>query len=512
MLELIKITKKFGDFCALQDVSLKVGYGEVHTLLGENGAGKSTLMNILCGLYQPTSGEIVYKDCLWHMDSPQTARNIGIAMVHQHFMLIEAMTVLENIMLCSLEEDGVLLDKNAVTKKVMEIEKTYDLEVDIREKVSNLSVGMQQKVEIIKALYNDAELLILDEPTAVLTDEEAQGLFRIIRKLVEKGKSVIFISHKLKEVMQISDKVTVLRRGKTITTVDAKDYSAEELANLMVGEKVISKTYEKIDAKETGKEVLYELDHVSYQKKSKHNGLHNISLQVRKGEILGVAGVDGNGQSQLAEILTGITKPEEGKRVFDGQDANEYKIIDFIEKGVAHIPEDRNKMGLIGGMDIKDNIVLKDMKQSRFSKAKGKYLLKGKMRVFAEEMQKKYDIRCSSLEEESRNLSGGNQQKVILARELERNPKFIVAMHPTRGLDIGATNFIHECLIGARDKGCGVVVVSADIDEVIKVADRIVVMYEGQIMGEVSGKHPDMDKISSMIGGKSYEGNHNENS
>lgn len=502
MLELIKITKTFGNFYALQDVDLKVGYGEVHTLLGENGAGKSTLMNILCGLYEPTSGEIVYKDCEWHMDSPQTARSIGIAMVHQHFMLIEAMSVLENIMLCALEKKGILLDAAEVTKKVMEIQKMYDLEVDIHEMVSNLSVGQQQKVEIIKALYNDAMLLILDEPTAVLTDEEAQGLFRIIKKLTARNKSVIFISHKLKEVMQISDKITVLRHGRTITTVNADNFSAEELANLMVGEKVVSRTYEKALDK---KEVIHELQNVSFHKDSKHGGLNQISLKVHKGEILGVAGVDGNGQSQLAEILTGIQKPEEGKRIYEGTDANQYRIIDFIRKGVAHIPEDRNKMGLIGNMDIKDNIILKDMEDPRFSKASGKFLLKKKMREYAEAMKEKYDIRCSSIEEEARNLSGGNQQKIILARELERNPKFIVAMHPTRGLDIGATNFIHESLIKARDAGSAVVVVSADIDEVIKVSDRIIVMFEGRIMGEVSGDNPDMNTISSMMGGKEFE-------
>lgn len=505
MLDLLKITKKFGDFCALSEVDLKVGYGEVHTLLGENGAGKSTLMNILCGLYQPTSGQIVYKDCLWHMDSPQTARSIGIAMVHQHFMLIESMTVLENIMLCSLQEKGVLLDKGGVRRRIMEIEKSYDLEVDIDETVSNLSVGMQQKVEIIKALYNDAELLILDEPTAVLTDEEAQGLFRIIGKLKENNKSVIFISHKLKEVMQISDKVTVLRRGKSVATVDAKDYTAQELANLMVGEKVVSQTFEKTDAQKN--KVIYELRDVSYRKTSKHNGLNGVSLQIREGEILGVAGVDGNGQSQLAEILTGIHKPEEGERIFAGENANAYRIADFIDRGVAHIPEDRNKMGIVGGMDIKDNIVIKDLKDKRFSRLSGKLLLRKNMYSFAEQMREKYDIRCSSLEEETKNLSGGNQQKVILARELERNPGFIVAMHPTRGLDIGAANFIHECLVGAKKKGCSVVLVSADIDEVVKLADRIVVMYEGRIMGETSGAAPDMDKISSMMGGKAYERN-----
>lgn len=502
MLELIKITKKFGDFCALCDVDLKVGYGEVHTLLGENGAGKSTLMNILCGLYEPTFGEIVFKDCEWHMDSPQTARSIGIAMVHQHFMLIEAMSVLENIMLCALEEKGVLLDAAEVTKKVTEIQKLYDLKVDLHEMVNNLSVGQQQKVEIIKALYHDAELLILDEPTAVLTDEEAQGLFRIIKKLTEQNKSVIFISHKLKEVMQISDKITVLRRGRTVVTVNACDYSADELANLMVGEKVAAKAYKKVRKKD---EVIYELQNVSYHKQSKHGGLSGINLKVHKGEILGVAGVDGNGQSQLADILTGIQKPEEGKRIYEGIDANRYRIIDFIREGVAHIPEDRNKMGLIGGMDVRDNLVLKDMEDARFSKASGKFLLKKNMQEYAEEMKEKYDIRCSSIQEEVRNLSGGNQQKIILARELERNPKFIVAMHPTRGLDIGAANFIHDSLIRARDAGSAVVVVSADIDEVIKVADRIIVMFEGKIMGEVPGENPDMNKISSMMGGKEYE-------
>ncbi len=502
MLELIKITKKFGDFYALQDVDLKVGYGEVHTLLGENGAGKSTLMNILCGLYEPTSGEIIYKDCEWHMDSPQTARSIGIAMVHQHFMLIEAMSVLENIMLCDLGGKGVLLDKEAVTKKVVEIEKNYDLEVDIHEMVGNLSVGQQQKVEIIKALYNDAELLILDEPTAVLTDEEAQGLFRIIKKLTDRNKSVIFISHKLKEVMQISDKVTVLRRGRTITTVDPKDYSAEELANLMVGEKIVQKGYKKV--KSDG-ECIYELRDVSYHKESKHNGLNGISLKVHKGEILGVAGVDGNGQSQLAEILTGIQKPDEGSRIYRGKGANNYRVIDFINEGVAHIPEDRNKMGLVGGMDIRDNLTIKDLEDERFSRGRGKLLLKGNITEYADEMREKYDIRCSSIREETKNLSGGNQQKVILARELERHPEFIVAMHPTRGLDIGAAGFIHDSLIEARDGGSAVVMVSADIDEVLKVSDRIIVMFEGKIMGEISGENPDMNQISSMMGGKGYE-------
>lgn len=502
MLELRNITKKFGDFCALDHVNLKVSDGKVHTLLGENGAGKSTLMNILCGLYRPAEGEIIYNGSKREMDSPQTARGLGIAMVHQHFMLIEAMTVLENIMLCGLDEKGRLLDEEAVEKKVMLIQDAYDLKVGLKEMVSELSVGQQQKVEIIKALYNDAHLLILDEPTAVLTDEEARGLFRIIRKLRERNKSVIFISHKLKEVKQISDSITILRRGQTVATVSAADYSSQELANLMVGEKVINETYEK---KHSSDRTVVKLDHVSYMKSSKHSGLKNVSMKVRKGEILGVAGVDGNGQSQLAEMLTGLCRPDEGVRYFKSENANSYRVIDFIHKGVAHIPEDRNKMGLIGDMNIKENIVLKDLESDRFSKAKGKFLLDGVITKYADQMKDKYDIRCSSLDEEARNLSGGNQQKVILARELERNPEFIVAMHPTRGLDIGAAGFVHNSLIAARDRGCAIVLVSADIDEVMKVSDRIIVMFEGEIMGEISGETPDMDKISSMMGGKKHE-------
>ncbi|HBE79617.1 MAG TPA: heme ABC transporter ATP-binding protein [Firmicutes bacterium] len=501
MLILENITKKFKDFYALNKVCLKVEDGHVHTLLGENGAGKSTLMNILCGLYQPASGEIIYNHERRKIDSPQKARELGIAMVHQHFMLIEAMTVLENIMLCSLEQKGILLDKESVLEKVLKIQEAYDLSVDVGEKVNMLSVGQQQKVEIIKALFNEAQLLILDEPTSVLTDEEAQGLFKIIKKLKEKNKSVIFISHKLKEVMQISDKVTVLRRGETITTVDPGGYSGEELAGLMVGEKVIEKTYDKLQ--ESG-EIIYELKNVSFHKNSKHSGLSDINLQIKGGEILGVAGIDGNGQSQLAEILTGLKKPEQGERIYQDKKANGFSVSDFVKNGVAHIPEDRNKMGLIGDMEIKENLLLKDLDENRFSMARGWFLRKKAIQRYAVSMKEKYDIRCSGVKDEVRVLSGGNQQKIILARELERSPRFVVAMNPTRGLDIGATKFVYDCLIAARDRGCSILIVSADIDEIVKLSDRIVVMYEGRIMGEVSGAKPDMLKISSMMGGKSF--------
>ncbi len=499
MIQLVEISKKFGEFSALENINLKIKEGEVHTLLGENGAGKSTLMNILCGLYQPTDGEIMVGNCELVMDSPQKARSLGISMVHQHFMLIEAMTALENIMLCEVNEKGAFLDYSASRKRITEIKEAYDLQVDIDEKISNLSVGEQQKVEIIKALYNDVKVLILDEPTAVLTDEETQGLFKIINKLRSENRAIIFISHKLKEVKYISDKITVLRHGKTVATVNAQSYSTQELANLMVGEKLVNQAYPKTLSEDI---VLVKLENVSYNKDSKHNSLNNISLDIRKGEILGVAGVDGNGQSQLAQMLTGMLSPQEGNIVYKNECANRYTIKDFIDKGVSHIPEDRNKMGLIGGLSIKDNIVLKEMNEDKFSKLKGKFLLKSKILQYAELMKNKYDIRCSSIDEETRNLSGGNQQKVILSRELERIPDFLVAMHPTRGLDIGATCFVHDNLINAKTEGCAIVVVSADIDEIIKISDRIIVMFEGEIMGEVLGADPDMDAISVMMGGK----------
>ncbi len=502
MLILENITKRFKDFYALNQVCLRVTEGEVHTLLGENGAGKSTLMNILSGLYQPTSGEVIYNNERQKIESPQKARQLGIAMVHQHFMLIEAMTVLENIMLCGLDQKGLLLNKESVLIKVLQIQEAYDLRVAVDARVNTLSVGQQQKVEIIKALFNDAQLLILDEPTSVLTDEEAGGLFKIIRKLKEKNKSVIFISHKLKEVMEISDRVTVLRHGKTIATLDPGDYSGEELAGLMIGEKTVEKAYDK---REASREIVCELKAVSFHKNSKHSGLGDINLQIKSGEILGVAGIDGNGQSQLAEILTGLHKPDQGARIYQGQNANHFGVGDFIKNGVAHIPEDRNKMGLIGDMEIKENLLIKDLEQNKFSLARGWFLKKKAIRRYALRMKEKYDIRCSGMDDAVRVLSGGNQQKVILARELERNPRFIVAMNPTRGLDIGAARFVYDCLMRARDRGCAILIVSADIDEIIKLSDRIVVMYEGRIMGEVSGKQPNMARISSMMGGKRFE-------
>ena len=468
LLRMEHVSKRFGDFYANRDINLSVRKGEVHTLLGENGAGKSTLMNVLIGLYQPTEGKIFLNGKEVRIDSPAQAVKLGIGMVHQHFMLVEAMTVFENI---------ILGDRP----------------------ITEIAVGAQQRVEILKTLYRGAELLILDEPTAALTDIEVEGLFQIIHKLTEEGKSVIFISHKMREVLQISDRITILRTGEVITTLDRSETDGQELANLMIGRELAPSHYGKVE--EPGDPVI-QMRSVDYHKESKHAGLSGVSLTVGRGEIVGIAGVDGNGQSQLAQVVTGVLTPDGGEVDMKGSKVAQFTPNGFILENVSHIPEDRNKMGLIGNMSVKDNIVLKATDSPEFSSAKGYFLKKKAIRDYALKMQEKYDIRCTSVEQETRNLSGGNQQKVILARELEGSPDLLVAVHPTRGLDIGATRFVHDTMIEARDKGCGVLLISADFDEILEVSDRIVVMFEGQIMGVFSGKNPPIEEISLAMAGK----------
>ncbi|NCB31357.1 MAG: ATP-binding cassette domain-containing protein, partial [Clostridia bacterium] len=342
-------------------------------------------------------------------------------------------------------------------------------------------------------------LLVLDEPTAALTDLEVTGLFGIIHKLTGEGKSVIFISHKMREVMEISDRITILRAGRTVCTVERGDKSAVELATLMIGRELVSCEYAKQE--HPGAAVL-ELKTADYNKASKHSGLNGISLAVGKGEIVGIAGVDGNGQSQLAQLVTGVLAPEGGEVDLKGSKVANFQPSAFITADVSHIPEDRNRMGLIGNMTVCDNLVLKSTETPRFSKGRGLFLKKKQMRAYSLNLQKKYDIRCASIEQEARNLSGGNQQKVILARELEAKPDLLVAVHPTRGLDIGATRFVHDSMIEARDSGCGVLLISADFDEILKMSDRILVMFEGRIMGEYPGKNPPIQEISLAMAGK----------
>ena len=502
MAELLRmegITKQFGAVYANKDINLSIEEGEVHTLLGENGAGKSTLMNILIGLYQPTSGTIWLKGKKVKIDSPKTAVKLGIGMVHQHFMLVDAMTVFENIILGTKKDSSIFIKKEERKKEILELSQKYGLEVDLDKQVNEISVGEQQRVEILKALYRGAELLILDEPTAALTDQEVEGLFAIMGRLTAENKSVIFISHKMREVMAVSDRITILRAGQTITTVNKKDTDGTKLANLMIGHEMTVSAYEKVT--EPGADVL-RLVHVDYQKDHKHSGLNDVSFSIGKGEILGVAGVDGNGQSQLAQLVTGVISPDSGE-----VDLNSHKVAQFAPNGfilsnVSHVPEDRNKMGLVGNMTVEENLVLKATEEPRFSYAHGALLKKKAIRKFALELQKKNDIRCASIEQEARNLSGGNQQKIILAREMENHPELLVAVHPTRGLDIGASQYVHDTMIEARDKGCGILLISADFDEVLKLSDRIMVMFEGQVMGIYPGENPPVEEISLAMAGK----------
>lgn len=502
MSEFVRIenmTKKFGEVYANKEINLTIQEGEVHTLLGENGAGKSTLMNMLMGIYQPTKGNIYFHGEKVKIDSPSKAVKLGIGMVHQHFMLVEAMTVFENIILGTRKDKSIFIKKDVIKKEILELAEKYGLDIEIDKEITEISVGAQQRVEILKALYRGAELLILDEPTAALTDIEVEGLFRIIRKLTDENKSVVFISHKMREVLEISDRITVLRAGQSVTTLNKQDTDATELARLMIGKEMIISDYEKV--LETREHIL-ELGNVSYNKTSKHNGFRNVTLKVGKGEVVGIAGVDGNGQSQLAQLVTGIISPDSGSVFLKAKKVAKFSSIDFINSNVSHIPEDRNKMGLIGNMTVKENLVLKSLEKSKLSLGKGFFLKNSAMVKFADEMKEKYDIRCASIEQEARNLSGGNQQKIILARELEEEPEMLVAIHPTRGLDIGATKYVHDSMIEAREKGCGILLVSADFDEILKLSDRIAVMFEGQILGIYPGKNPPINDISLAMAGR----------
>jgi len=499
ILRMEHITKQFGNVYANRDVNLDVRRGEVHTLLGENGAGKSTLMNVLFGLYQPTAGSIFWNGKKVRIESPSQAVRLGIGMVHQHFMLVEAMTVFENIILGDKNTKGIFIDREARKKDILELSARYGLDVELDKPITEISVGAQQRVEILKALYRGAELLVLDEPTAALTDLEVEGLFDIIHKLTGEGKSIIFISHKMREVLHISNRITILRAGQTVKTLSCRETCGEELANLMIGRELAPSHYEKVD--HPGASVA-ELRQVEYNKGSKHSGLDHISLTIGRGEIVGIAGVDGNGQSQLAQVITGVLAPDGGELDLKGSRVAKFTPQGFIDEKVSHIPEDRNRMGLVGDMTVQENIVLKTTSEPRFSHSRGKHLKKKAIHEYALDMQKKYDIRCESVEQEVRNLSGGNQQKVILARELEGDPDLLVAVHPTRGLDIGATRFVHDTMIAARGRGCGVLLISADFDEVLEISDRILVMFEGRIMGEFPGKNPPVNEISLAMAGK----------
>lgn len=501
--EMRDIVKKFGDFTANDHINLVVHKGEVHAILGENGAGKSTLMNVLYGLYRPTSGQILVEGKEVQMTSPKHAIELGIGMVHQHFMLIQPFTVTENIILGVEPRKGIMVDKKSARQKVVELSEKYGMKVDPDARIEDISVGMQQRVEILKVLYRGANTLILDEPTASLTPQEIDELMEIISNLTADGKSVILITHKLKEITASSDNCTIIRAGKYIRTVKVGDVNENELAAMMVGRDVNFKT-EKKD-KEPGN-VALEIKDLHAKDYRGVEILRGLNLNVRSGEIVGLAGVDGNGQTELVEILTGLRKAESGTVTMLGKDVLNKKPNEIFDSGISSIPADRQHFGLVLDFSIEDNLISQHFEEAPFSK--NKILNRKAIRKHATELMDKFDIRPRGSEgKPAGTLSGGNQQKVIIAREVTNDKELLIAVNPTRGLDVGAIEFVHKYIVEQRDKGRAVLLVSFELDEIMNLSDRIEVIFDGQITGSVSSKDADEKELGYMMAG----GKQNEN-
>ena len=497
VLELRGVTKRFPGIVANDDVSFDLRAGEVHALLGENGAGKSTLMNVVYGLYRPDEGEILINGKPVEIGSTRAAIDNGVGMVHQHFMLIPVMTVAENIVLATEPvKSGVLLDYAAAEERVREISQRFGLAVDPTARVEDITVGQQQRVEILKALYRGADILVLDEPTAVLTPQEAKELFTILRGLTEQGKSIIFITHKLNEVTEIADRITVLRRGKKIETLAAAGATEESLARLMVGREVLLRV-EK-GSSQPG-EPLLQVENLTVLDDRSVAKVRNLSLEVRGGEIVGVAGVDGNGQTELIDAIAGLRASESGRIVIGDRDVTDDGCRDCLDAGLGHIPEDRQRRGLVLDFSLAENLALHDYDAapaSRFG-----WLFPKRLVARARTLLQEFDVRGGGPQTRAGGLSGGNQQKVVLAREIERNPKVLIAAQPTRGLDVGAIEFVHRRLVGERDEGRGILLVSLELDEILSLSDRILVMYEGEIVGEFAPGVAEEELGIAMTGG-----------
>lgn len=497
VIEMLDIRKEFPGIVANDQINLQVKKGEIHALLGENGAGKSTLMNVLFGLYQPEKGEIKVKGKTVNITNPNVANDLGIGMVHQHFMLVETFTVTENIVLGSEPtKAGAFVNMKDAEQKVGEISKKYGLSVDPKAKISDITVGMQQRVEILKTLYRGAEILIFDEPTAVLTPQEIQELIQIMKNLINEGKSIILITHKLKEIMEVCDRVTVIRKGKGIGTVNVNDTNPNDLANLMVGREV-EFTTEKIAS--TPKEEVLQIKQLTVEDSRGIAAVNNLSLSVRAGEIVGIAGVDGNGQTELIEAITGLRKSKSGSVLVKGKEVQSLSPRKITESGVGHIPQDRHKHGLVLDFPIGENMVLQTYYQKPFS-SKGVLQFKT-IYDYATKLIKEFDVRTPSEFTEARALSGGNQQKAIIGREIDRNPDLLIAAQPTRGLDVGAIEFIHQRLIDQRDNGKAVLLVSFELEEIMNVADRIAVIYEGEIVAVVDPKETTEQELGLLMAG-----------
>jgi len=488
------ITKRFPGVIANDSVTFDARKGEIHALLGENGAGKSTLMNVLCGLYQQDEGELRIDGQAARFNSPRDSIQAGVGMVHQHFMLVPSQTVAENVIL-GLEQVGFVLNIQEIAAQVQQIGQQYGLPVDPQAKVWQLSVGEQQRVEIIKMLYRGTEILILDEPTAVLTPQEVDELFRTLREMTTAGKTIIFISHKLEEVLSIADRITVLRGGKSVATVDATDVNKAELASLMVGREVLFRLDKP--QQQVGDPRLI-LENVAALDDKRLTALRDLSLTVHESEIVGVAGVAGNGQRELAEVICGLRPAEQGTVTISGQDVTNTPPLTRIEAGIAYVPEDRSATASAPNLSITQNLALKAYRQ-----ATGFFVNRRHMDERATQLIAEYDISTPSAATPTRKLSGGNLQKVILAREISSQPQVLVAAYPTRGLDIGATENVRQILLGERNQGAAILLVSEDLDEIFALADRIVVLYEGQLMGVVDASEADREQIGLMMAGES---------
>lgn len=497
-IEMLNITKTFGGKPANDNISLQLRKGEIHALLGENGAGKSTLMSILFGLYQADSGIIKKDGEVIEIKGPKDANKYRIGMVHQHFKLVEVFTVLENIILGSETTKFGFIQKKESREKIIKLSEEYGLNVDPDKLIENTTVGMQQRVEILKMLYRDNDILIFDEPTAVLTPQEIEELLKIMKRLAESGKSILFITHKINEILAVADRCTVLRKGQYVGTVNVSETNKVELTEMMVGRKV-----EFVVQKEECKpgDTVLEVNElvVSGSKKNK-NAVNNVSFKVRRGEIVCIAGIDGNGQSELAYGITGLEKIKSGSIVFNGEEITHSSVNRRNKMGLAHIPEDRHKFGLVLDFTLENNLVLKKYNEEQFQKFR--FIKKEEIRKYAEELIEKFDIRSPQGPTNSaRTMSGGNQQKAIIAREIDVNPELLIAVQPTRGLDVGAIEFIHKQIVAQRDLGKAVLLFSLELDEVMNLSDRILVMYEGEIVGELDPKQTTVNELGLYMAG-----------
>lgn len=499
VVEMLNIRKEFPGIVANDNITLQLRKGEIHALLGENGAGKSTLMGILFGMNQPDKGVIKVRGKEVKITNPNVANDLGIGMVHQHFKLVENFTVTQNIVLGCEPKIlfGLGMDLNKAAKRIEELSKQYGLNVDPNAKIENISVGMQQRVEILKMLYRDADVLILDEPTAVLTPQEIDELIKIMKNLINEGKSIIIITHKLKEIKVAADRCTVIRRGRYIGTVDVKTTSEAEMAKMMVGREVSFKVNKK-PAKPG--DVVLDIKNLSVKNNKKVLGLKDFSIDVRAGEIVGIAGVEGNGQSELIEAITGLRKSESGTINFKNKDITRESIRNRINSGIAHIPEDRHKRGLVLDYTIEENMVLEVYDKKPFSN-KG-LLNKKEIKKYAEKIIDEFDVRSGEgAESIARSLSGGNQQKAIIGREIELNPELLIAAQPTRGLDVGSIEYIHKRLVEQRDSGKAVLLVSLELDEILNVSDRIAIINNGELIGVVNADETNENEVGLMMAG-----------